>query len=358
MDNFINYKINVRNLMQNIEKVKQKICGRKFCAVVKSDCYGLGVENVVPYIDSVVDVYAVSNVGECKRLREITKKKILLLSEVFSDDLVYCVNNNVSVSVGRIETLKMIKNTVTQTINIHIKINTGMNRYGIRDKKELGECLKIIDNCNTINLEGVFTHFATAGSDIRFFEKQYKTFEEMLKNVPQNGLLIHCNNSSAAITLGVEHGNMVRVGFGMYGEITNDIGLKKVLTITAKILTFVRVKKGECVGYDLSYVAEKDLKLAVVGMGYADGFSRRLSNKFNVLVNGCWARVVGYVCMDCFMVDVTDIRDVDVGDEVIVLGASGKHDISLDDYAKCLETSPYEVLVGFSRKRAEIELIT
>lgn len=356
MDNFITYKIDIKNLICNIKNIKRKIGnGCDFCAVVKADCYGLGMENIIPYIDDYVDCYGVATIAECKKLRMYSNKKILLLSEVFLDDLMYCSECGVSVSISSLNTLKMIEGHLKDSkINVHFKINSGMNRYGIRSEIEFKKCLNFINRSNVLNLEGVFTHFASNENNIEFLLNQRDFFEKMIANLQKNDIKIHSSSSSAAITLGLKYGNMVRIGFGMYGEFNNDISLKKVLSISAKVLSITYVKKGEKVGYDQTYVAKENMKLAVVGMGYADGFSRRLSNNFSVLINGRHANVIGNVCMDCFMLDVTHIKNVYLGSEVVVLGKDGANEICLNDYAEVLNTNPYEVLLSFRRNRSEV----
>ena len=356
MDNFCEYFIDKKALIDNVKTIRRKLAnGCKFCAVVKGDCYGLGIENVVPLIDDYVDFYAVSNIGECKRLKAFTNHRVLLLSEVFLDDIEYCVENNVSVSVSNLQPLEMMEKSITNGyINIHIKINSGMNRYGVKSELLFKKCLNFIKKSKHLKLEGVYTHFATRQENISFLLNQLDFFKKIIKNLNYSTLLVHCNNSYASLDLGLKFGNMVRIGMGMYIKNGYKTITKNVVKITSKVLHITRVKKGECVGYDCGYVAEKDMKIGVVGMGYADGFSRGLSNKFHVLINGQKANVVGFVCMDCFMVDLTNIKNVFVGSEVVVLGDSGNETLTLFDYANVLNTSPYEVLTSFNTKRCNV----
>jgi len=144
---------------------------------------------------------------------------------------------------------------------------------------------------------------------------------------------------------------MVRCGNLLYGLTSNTLGNKLIVNITSKIVHINNVKKGESIGYDRTFIAQNKMKVAVVPIGYADGFDRRLSNKFDVLIKGHKCRIVGNICMDVFMVDITNLDNCVVGDEVVILGKQGKNSIMLEDYSKVLDTSPYEVLLKFNSKR-------
>ena len=173
----------------------------------------------------------------------------------------------------------------------------------------------------------------------------------MIKEIKVKDLIVHCANSFVATTDKLKLCNMVRIGFSMYSNHYERLKIENVVSIKARILNINRVKRGESVGYDRTHIAKKDEKIAIVSMGYADGFARNLSNNFKVLINGQFANVVGNVCMDCFMVDVTDIKNVYIGTSVTVLGEDCGNQITLEDYAKVLNFSPYEVLTNFRRRR-------
>jgi len=146
--------------------------------------------------------------------------------------------------------------------------------------------------------------------------------------------------------------NMVRVGFSMYSSHYSRLNLKNVVTINSQVVAINQLKKGESVGYDRTFISKKNMKIAVVPLGYADGFSRSLSNNFSVIINEKTAPVVGRVCMDCFMIDITNIENVYVGTEVNIL--SSLNPITLENYANALNTSPYEILTNFSQRRMDV----
>lgn len=353
MDYFTNYIINKKQLINNINLIKNKLSTKcKLCAVVKADCYGLGYENIVPIIDEFVDFYAVASVGESKRLREFTTQKILILGALELEEIEFCADNNISVSANNLEELQMVdKYLKSNILNVHLKINTGMNRFGVKGELFVKKALNFIKKSNVLNLEGVYTHFATSGEDVSFLLDQYDIFNKTIKKIDNDQLLVHCSSSFAVANLKQKFGNMARVGFVLYDGLSAD---KNILEIKSKIIHINNVKKGDFIGYGLSYKAERNLKVGVVGFGYADGFSRSLSNNFSVLVNDRFVPVIGSVCMDCFMVDLTNIKNVYVGSEVVILGTSGENKLQLSDYAKSLNTSEYEVLVSFNRKRCNI----
>ena len=175
MENFNSYCIEKRALLNNIQKIKSFIGKTKFCAVVKANAYGLGVENVCPIIDSMVDFYAVICVKEALNLRKLTNKDILILGASDLNRINDCAKNNITIAISTLEEVDAINRTAKLPINVHLKINSGMNRFGIKKKCELKRILEAIKKGNKINITGVYTHFATKDADTPFIEKQYKT---------------------------------------------------------------------------------------------------------------------------------------------------------------------------------------
>ena len=147
---------------------------------------------------------------------------------------------------------------------------------------------------------------------------------------------------------------MVRVGFSMYSNHYERLKIENVLSIKARLIYVNNLKKGESVGYDRTHIAKRTKKIGVVSLGYNDGFPRNLSNNFKVLINGQFVNVVGNICMDCFMIDLTDVKGVFVGSDVVILGESSDKSISLEDYAQVLKMSPYEILTGFKTRRMNV----
>lgn len=356
MVNFNDYIIDADKLQSNLKKIKRYI-GRhtKICAVVKSDAYGVGVKNVCPIIADEVDYYAVVCVKEAMELRLIdSEKPILILGVCNLEYINWCAKNNIEISISTLDEVRYINKYIDGTIKVHIKINSGMNRYGIKSITMLRQILKEIKKSNKIIIVGAYTHFATKSENLGFIDNQYEFFEKLVKEIKLKDLIVHCANSYVSTTDKLKVCNMVRVGFSMYSAHYERLKIENVLSIKARLIYVNNVKKGESVGYDRTFIAKRLSKIGVVSLGYNDGFARNLSNNFKVLINGQYVNVVGNVCMDCFMVDLTDIKGYFVGSEVVVLGESCDKIITLEDYAKALNFSSYEVLTGFKTRRMNV----
>lgn len=339
------YIVNVNKLRENTLTIKNIISkNTKFCAVVKANAYGVGMQTVCKTIADLVDFFAVANLKEALAIREFDKHtKILILGVVNKDEYLECAKNNISISIS---SLTHLENTIdlTEPINIHLQVNTGLNRFGFSSLNSFKKALKIIYNNPFLNLEGLYSHFATKDNDKLFIKKQFYKFS-LFKRLVSKNVICHIANSYATKLSNHYHLNMVRNGFGMYVQEG-----KSIITIKSRIINILSVKKGDTIGYDRSFTANRKMKIAVVSIGYADGLDRHLSNNFSFLINGTRCHVVGKVCMDVCMVDVSNV-DVSLFDEVVILGKQKKEEITLQDYAKVLNTSPYEILLKFNHFR-------
>jgi len=345
---FNDYIVDIDILKNNCWNIK-KLIGKnvKFCAIVKADAYGLGCEAICKSLKGLADFFAVACLKEALKIREFDKTtKILILGVVSPKEYEICAENNISISIGTLEQLEKINN---EKLNIHLQVNTGLNRFGFRSLVEFKKALKLIDSKENVKLEGVYSHFATKEQDVKFINIQFFKFLQFKNLVKDKNVICHIANSFATLQNEKFHLEMVRNGFSLYYGYKNIFN-KPVLTIKSKVINITTIKKGDSIGYDRTYVATKKMKVAVISIGYADGFDRRLSNNFQVIINDKKCPVVGLVCMDVFMVDISDVN-AQVGDEVILLGKSKNHQITLFDYAKSLNTSPYEVLLKFNHKR-------
>ena len=355
MRNFNKFVVNIDNLRCNLILI-QRLLGDnvKLCAVVKADAYGVGVETVCKSIKDIVDFFAVSNVFEAKEIRDLgINTKILILGVVGVEDVEYCAKNNISITVGDFDYLKAISNNLNSTIQIHLKVNSGLNRYGYKNKNMFRKSVNLINRSKNMVLEGVYTHFATKKEDVEFINIQKKIFDEYCVYLPKKAIK-HCANSFATMLSSVYQYDMVRIGVNMYGDMRGEnLPLKDVVSIESEVVATTIVQKFQSVGYDRTYTADKTCKVAVVPLGYADGINRKASNSFFVLINGKCANIVGNVCMDCFMVDITGIDNVYIGTKVTIVGESLDKKITMLDWADNLKTSPYDVLLNFRKKRFE-----
>ena len=350
MKRYTDFIIDINQLKTNVQNIKKRLGPAKYCSVIKANAYGLGMETVASCLKGIADFFAVACLKEALALRVFDKTSpILILGCVEKSDIKACVDNNISISVSNILQLKELVGGVGR-LNIHLQVNTGLNRFGFRVVSEFKKAVEIINNSDNLFLEGVYSHFATKSNDVNFIKKQYYRFLQFKSCVRNKDVIFHISNSFATIYDDVFHMNMARVGFLQYGELENNIDCKPVLSIKSKLINVFTAKKGDTIGYDRTYKVNKTTKVGVVPVGYADGFDRRLSNNFCVLINNVKCKVVGLVCMDVFMVDLSGVA-ANIGDEVLLLGGRGKNKITLNDYALAMKTSPYEVLLGFNYKR-------
>lgn len=332
---FNRFIINKDNLINNIKQVAKQNPKSKICAMVKANAYGVGVNQVVKIIDKYTDFYGVACFFEAKNLAKLTKKKILIIGALEKAN----INKRFSYSCSSLEDVRFLK-YLNKKINIHLKVNSGMNRFGFSSLQDFSKAIKEI-KYSKLNLEGVYTHFAT---DDSFVNVQMENFNKFIKTVKENNLfpIIHADNS--AVNLKFKHGlSMVRIGFNLYN--LNNNSFKSVVEIYSKIVQINNIKKGDLVGYNYNFVANENMKVAIVPVGYADGFSIK-NIGLKLVVENVSCKVLN-VCMDCFMLDVTNL-DVKKGTEVPILNNIN----SLSVYAKHLGISKYEVLTNFSFIRA------
>ena len=338
---FSNIFLNKSNLIFNINSLSQ-IAGKPLCIMVKANAYGHGAREIAEMLIDEDVWLGVSNESEALNLREMTNKKIIVFGRC--DDYDICIENDISFAVFSFEHVKEILNT-SKTIDkhpqMHLCLNTGMNRYGIREIKELKKVINLLGKKN-IELEGFYTHFSSLTSDEEYTKKQYSIFKEFSQLIPDEWKTVKHLGGGRSLFEDFE-ADMFRVGLGVYGY-GNDF-VKPVLSVESQIVNILQVKKGQHVGYLCGFTAEKDMKVATIPLGYADGLPRKLSNKLEVEIRGKKVRNIGNICMDAFMVDVSNIN-CKIGDRVCIL-----ENASL--MASLLETTEYEVLTNLSKFRGE-----
>ena len=345
-------EVNLDCIEHNILELKKYLNpNSKMFAVVKADAYGHGAVMIAPILlASGVDFLGVSSIDEGLQLRENDiDSPILVLGAVPVWSFDMAAQNNISISVFSDEHIEACRQTF-EKLNIkpkvHVKIDTGMNRIGVCFNNAV-EFVKKLQNCPYLELEGVFTHFATAEVEVCANE-QYKKFQSVINNIDTTGLLIHCCNTSAVTCYkGFEY-NMARVGVGIYGlqpDVVEGVklpNLKPAMSLKGRITNIHYANKGEGVSYCHTFEADTKTKIATIPIGYADGVFRGLSNKIYGLINGKKVRQIGNITMDQMMFDITDC-DAQEGDVITLLGQDGDEIITLDDWSKILNTIHYEL---------------
>lgn len=340
--------INIKNLIYNIGYIKTKLNkNTKICLMVKANAYGHGIKNIVLNTYDIVYYYGVATVEEAIKVRRLTNKNILICGKCLNYKK--AIINSIEISVDNIEELKKIAQ-ISKNLNlkafIHIKVNTGMNRYGVKSIKKFKELVNFISNEKNLILKGVFTHFCSIISNKDFFNKQQKRFKEYTKLIKDKNILIHTGGSEIAFLK--NNYDMIRVGIGAYGYSDLDKNLKPVMSYNSKIISTFYVNKNEFIGYDITFKANSKIKIGIVPCGYADGINRNLSNNYSIKIKNDYCKIVGKICMDCFMVIIPAY--VKENDIVTIFDNAKKMSLKSD-------TIVYEILVNIKNERNKYVLI-
>ncbi len=339
----------------------------KLLAVVKSNAYGHNLMEFAKEQEKLgADFLGVDSVVEALTLRkEGIKISILVLGYTLPEMISEAVNKNISITVSNFETLSaVIKNFPpslrssgeASKIKIHIKVDTGMSRHGFLEN-DIEEVLNKLKNNKNIIVEGLFTHFSMAKNPSfpAYTNSQIEKFEKWRETFLKAGYkpICHASATSGTLLYSKAHFDMVRIGVSLYGiwpskeseaYMGDKISLKPVLSWKTIVAEIKKLPKGSKVGYDCTEILKKDSTIAVCPIGYWHGYPRTLSSIGKILINGEKAKILGRVCMDIIMVDVTYIEKIKVGDEVVLIGKSGTQEISADDISTILDGSPYELL--------------
>ncbi len=357
-------EINLDNIAHNISCIRKSLePSTKLLVVIKADGYGHGYKEVAKIaVDNGADFFGVASADEAMQLRRSGfDTPILILGPVDDDEFVHVVDRDISVTVFNIGIAKRISSIATalgKKARLHIKVDTGMSRIGYMAAGEnrddiINEIIKI-SRLPNINIEGIFTHFSKSDDkDSDFTDIQYKRFTALCDELKARGLDIpirHCCNSGGIINYPEYHLDMVRSGIITYGYYpsdqsnTGELNLLPAMQLKSKVSDVKRVGEGTDVSYGGTYTTDKPIDIATFGIGYADGYFRSLSNKAEVIVGGSIAKVIGRVCMDQTMADVTEIKNIKIGDEVILFGTDGNNTITVDSVAALAGTINYEVI--------------
>lgn len=356
-------EIDLKHIEYNYRLIKNNLpCDTTVCCVVKANAYGHGAASVAKLLEKIgVDFFAVASIDEAIHLREKNiNSRILVLGYTPVGRIADLVRYNISQCVYCADYAKSLAEEAELRgvrIAVHIKIDVGMGRLGFvvrdGDQESFSELIRAC-SYSCFDSEGIFTHFPTAdgGDNTRDVTRmQYERFMKIVERLKDQGIsfkLRHCANSATAIDYPEYSLDMVRIGIALYGalpsaDIKNKLPLKDTFTLKTVVAGVKTLLKGETVGYGSEYVAKKDVKIATLPIGYADGFLRaNYSNGSTLSVKGNPCRIVGRVCMDQIMVDVDGIDDVNIGDEVIVFGEGSP--ISLSEFAAQNQTIPYEII--------------
>ena len=345
-------EVDVQAFLNNIKKIKE-IIGKdiKIMPVIKANGYGTYINTRLDILNNF-DIVAIATVDEGEFIRKLGyEKDIFILNQPYKDEIPKIIENDLIVGISSNSFAEALGN-IGNEVKVHIEIGTGMGRTGINPKRAIQYLEGLSSN---LKVEGVYTHLSSADTDDEYTKRQLEAFENVVREIKDKISLkyIHSHASNAILNFtNVGSYNLVRPGIIMYGypsdiETCKKIDLEPVSKLKSKITFLKTVKEGTSIGYNRSFITKRETKVATVPIGYADGLRRALSNKGEVVINGKKARIIGKICMDSFMVDVTDFDDVSVGDEVFVWD---NRNITLEEVANECDTINYEILSCISSR--------
>lgn len=354
-------EINLSRVKENSREIR-KYVGDKvmIMAIVKANGYGHGALPISLEIEDTVDMFGAAIMEEALQLREGgIRKPILILGytrlvdyeKIIEEDIIQTI-----FSIKQARDLNRVATSLGKIAKVHVKIDTGMNRLGFSDEDSTLEIIKEIDAMSNISLDGIFSHIANGGSkDLSYSRKQisrFKTFVDKVEAVLGRSLIKHLANSATLVEFKEAHFDMVRPGLMLFGSFSTEndnikkLNLRKVMTLKGIITQIKEIGIDEPVSYNGTFITRRKTRVGVLPLGYADGFARSLSNRGQVLINGVKVPMIGNVCMDQVMLDLTDIGDVEVGQEVIIYG----EDNPVEYFADLLDTINYEIYCNLSER--------
>lgn len=363
-------EVNLDAILFNIESIKKNISDHaKIIAVIKTDGYGHGAEHIARILenDDKVWGYAVATAEEAFALRDSNiRKPILILGYTFPYSYERLIKDDIRPTVFMLDSAKELSDQAVKSgkkCRIHIKIDTGMTRIGIHPDDDGIELIRQIAALPGLEIEGVFTHFATADEadktkaygQMELFKEYVERIQKELKlDIPMK----HCSNSAGIVEMPEANMDAVRAGIILYGlwpsavvKADKKIELEPVLSLKSRIVYIKTVPKGQEISYGGTFTTIRDTRVATICLGYGDGYPRSLSNIGHVLVKGQKAPILGRVCMDQFMIDVTDINaDICVGDKVTLIGKSGDEMITMEELGELSGRFNYELACDLGKR--------
>lgn len=355
-------KDNIKFLYSHINKEVPIMC------VIKANAYGHGAVRLGKIYEGMDEVcgYAVATAEEAIELRKSgLLKRILILGATFEDDFDELIENNIDLTVFTIETAKILNDhalKLGKSAQIHIKVDTGMSRIGLTPDENGLNIIKSINELSNINIVGLFTHFAKAdelNKDSAYSQlDKYNYLCSLLIDEGINIPIKHCSNSAAILELPAARFDMVRAGIVLYGlwpsdEIIKDnVNLKPAISLVSHIVYIKDINKGTSVSYGGTFTANASTKVATIPVGYADGYPRSLSNIGKVIIKNEYCPIIGRVCMDQMMVDISKLNNVSIGDEVILLGTMGDKTITAEELGDMSSRFNYELVCDFTNRVA------
>ena len=360
-------RIDLDAIVSNVERMKRRMNeDTKIMPVIKADGYGHGSVQVAEMLEQYDYIwgFAVATLDEAIVLRaENIKKPILVLGCVFPDQYMEMLQNDIRMNIyteEMAESISQMAGQIGKTAYMHIKLDTGMGRLGFGVDKNAVDSIERIANMKHVCMEGIFTHFAKADeADQTFTKSQLEKFCWMVQELADRDVHFsyeHCSNSAAIINAPEADLDLVRAGISVYGLYPSEdvrkenLQLKPALTLKSHVAFVKEVEAGTPISYGGTFVTDKTMRIATIPVGYADGYPRNLSNNGFVLVRGKKAPIIGRICMDQFMVDVTDIEGVNFGDKVTLIGTDGNECITVEMLSELSSRFNYEFICDLGKR--------
>jgi alanine racemase len=352
-------EIDLGRLRRNLQLIRRDLPAKvKLLAVVKDEAYGHGALDVARIaIEEGASHLGLSTLEEAMTLRDAgIAAPLLLLGERQEAELPWCVAHDLTVCVNEPNTVRKLARAAVaagKRVPVHVKIHTGMSRYGVRWDEALA-LIESICSEKSLLLEGAMTHFAQSDeTDKTFANLQIARFDEVMSVLAKKGIRVnqHLCNSGGFLDLPHAHRDMVRTGILMFGIFPSSVcrripGIKPVMSVKARIASIQKLEPGEVVGYGMRYTASSPRRIAVLPIGYGDGFPR-VRNQGDALIHGKRAPILGGIAMDALMVDITEIPEAQMWDEAVIMGRQGSEEITVHDVAKLKNSVSYEVLTSW-----------
>ena len=362
-------EVDLDALHHNLNEAKRVSKGAKILAVVKADGYGHGAVEIAKELHEEADYFGVALIDEALQLRRNgVIKPILILGYTSPTQYETLIEADITQAIFSREAARQLSDTAVRMgkkAKIHVVVDTGMSRIGFPPTEESVETIKWINTLPGLFVEGIFSHFALADSKDKTVDKmQLKRFGFVLDGLEREGIHIpikHISNSAAVIDSDYSF-DMVRCGIMLYGMYPSDevdktkVSLKPVMSLKSSVIQVKTLPPGEGVSYGHTFVTTRETRIATVSAGYGDGYPRALSSKGRVIINGQYAPIIGRVCMDIFMVDISHIDGVKVEDPVILIGRDGDKEITAEEVGALADTFNYEIVCSVSRRVPRIYL--
>ncbi len=360
----IEARVDLDAIRENIKTVQAlNPPDRKTLLVIKADAYGHGACVLADQLDDLADYYGVAEIDEAVELREHGVKKPLLIlgytDETDYEDLIRYDVTQAVYDVEKCRILSKLAEKMGRKARVHIKVDSGMHRIGFPGDRTGVEAAEQLFSMPGLSVEGIFTHYAKADeADKTSAMEQYRVFSEFVHGLEKKGYdpgIRHIDNSAGAMEIHSKGFDMMRLGIVIYGlypseEVDRSVVIRPAMKLLSHITHLKTLPAGCGISYGHTYVTERETRVATISAGYADGYPRAQSGVGRVLIRGEYAPILGRVCMDQLMVDVTGIPDAEIGDEVTLIGRDGENSISVEEVAAPANSFNYELVCNVARR--------